>query len=265
MTLPRNLARTGSMESKMNQSRVGLRQILKDAAPAPYTLQAFENFLRSEHTLENLEFWTAAQAFREESKAIHAKYTANNSRMSICTVDSSKEPSGRGSVNQLGSYARLTQGADKPWVSDELTDAEREKLREMLEQILERFFTEESDLELNLPQKVRKQLETDIREHGIVAPNVLDVPIIKVYEMLKTQSYIRFLKLAGNVGTTPQAPKLSVARPRSETLPGASAAPVIHNVADLRRQSDSTVNRDSPRRKGSIFERFSKKKMEVMV
>ncbi|TPX59404.1 hypothetical protein SpCBS45565_g07753 [Spizellomyces sp. 'palustris'] len=265
--------------------RVHLRTILNNEAQTPYSLQDFERFLKSEHTLENLSFWLLATEYRKEASQIYSSYVAatlqNNSEIHRRSVSSE---------STTGSTPSLRRKSRASLADIVLSPSDHAILQQKLKILVATFLTPGADEELNINGAVRKRIVAEIDDKGAVYPGILDAVMDKVYDMLRLGSYPRFIKLAstGQIkppanldrtvteGTLPETEtdtvgSLPAKRPRSPTLTTPSTpAPVRHQRSLLKKSrrafnveedkkgevQRTTPMTPTPRRKNSFLEKI---------
>lgn len=177
--------------------KISLSSVLNNEAPAPYSLQDFTDFLKKEHSEENLEFWQSLVNYRKKALPYFARRTRQNSRSNIADGASSMA-----SISSIQS----SQGPE------DLAPDVMETLKAELEIIVTLFLTPGSSKEVNLGDAVRKKVVRNIVERKICHPDVFKQAAEKIFELMRLDSFNRFVIQTNKEATKTGQPTLTVDR-----------------------------------------------------
>lgn len=165
---------------KPGTARISIVSVLLGETQKPYSLADFADFLKSEHSEENLEFWQSVVHYRQVAlKHFPSRLRIHGSRASL------GEPSQ--SVASLASVASYTRD---PF---ELDQGTKDSLKAELDIIITVFLTPGGGKEVNLGDSVRKRIVNEITEKRNYHPDVFKLAIDKIFELMKTDSFPRFI------------------------------------------------------------------------
>ncbi|ORX86051.1 hypothetical protein BCR32DRAFT_275721 [Anaeromyces robustus] len=145
------------------------------------SLDSFMDYLKKEHSEENLEFWLEAVKYREEA----GKYFQCQSLW----IKKSDE-------NNRCSYQMTPLSCFSPSLPEkiEISSDVKAKFEQTLENILKNFIVPGSDKEIGVPSSVSKKLIEEIRTKKNFNPDILKQAMDVAYENMKNNSYLSFSK-----------------------------------------------------------------------
>ncbi|KAI8847942.1 RGS domain-containing protein [Chytridium lagenaria] len=150
--------------------KVGLFQVLNDELEAPFSLADFYLFLRKEHSEENIEFYEEVERYKQFAKTNPAAIPRPNAAVEPISEEGSEE--------------------------EQATAAFRAELQKRLNKIVEVYFTNGAEKELNIPSNIRKKLMHEIKERKNFNPEMFAPAIENVCTMMRLSSFPNFYKLA---------------------------------------------------------------------
>ncbi|ORY36430.1 hypothetical protein BCR33DRAFT_476399 [Rhizoclosmatium globosum] len=169
------------------------------------SLQDFHNFLKKEHSEENIEFYTALQEYKR-----------------LCL--------------EIPSEVLKHSESSPP---NEAIALSLKAVKAKLEDMLKIFFNEESQYDLNVPIRLKKPFFHEINVVKNIHPDVFDGILENVLTMLKLSSFPNFMKEAQKVQVAiNEVSMASLNRPASANP---ALPPKVVTVADPMTPSLSTV------------------------
>ncbi|KAJ3178627.1 hypothetical protein HDU87_003450 [Geranomyces variabilis] len=104
-------------------------------------------------------------------------------------------------------------------------------LLEQIELILCRYLERDSEKELNIPESIRKHIVTQIRERGVMHPDVFAPAVEAATNLMRTSSFPNFLKYAAAHDTSPSRfPRRNSAADRSHLSKCGTVTPPKENA-----------------------------------
>ncbi|KAJ3409721.1 hypothetical protein HDV05_004295 [Chytridiales sp. JEL 0842] len=177
------------------QLKIGLQQVLDDQLEEPLSADSFYNFLKSEHSEENMEFYRAYKAYKASAEPY---LTLLNAPANLSTPLTPREPSTPSTTEQSNNNnnADESQASSQQPKQEERPTKVPESLRQELNQILDTYFTPGTPKELNVPDKIRKKLIADIETDNVLHPEVLRDAVDNVCTMMRLSSFPSFYRAA---------------------------------------------------------------------
>ena len=146
-------------------SRPGLREILANTAPPPWTLSAFMAYLSNNHCLETLEFTMDAGRYKKHYMKMMAK------------------AAGKGS----------------------LSEKDANNIKVLWQRLVEAYIKPNGSREVNLPSEVRDPILNLDYSSAPPAPETLDPAVAKIYELMDDSVLVPFLNSLTPVSRSPAA------------------------------------------------------------
>jgi len=205
--------------------KVHFSSVLNDDLKSPFGLADFREFVRKEHSAENLEFYERILAYRDKAHPIFPSTNLRSRLISSSSASMAPSMHSTSGLQPLASSASTTgsQGlasitetgggdsggggggggmpATPPLSPGNGAGREDEnKLRETLlkemETMVKTFLTVGAEKEVNLPAAVRKRIVEEVEERKNLHPDVFRSALEQTYLMMKTSSYPSFYKQA---------------------------------------------------------------------
>ncbi|KAI8622072.1 RGS domain-containing protein [Chytriomyces sp. MP71] len=190
--------------SEDDPSRITVHQVLEDRFAPPFSLEDFQNFLKAEHSEENIKFYLALRKYER-----------------IC----SHIP------------VQLLQSADEV-PSDLATRHDFSAAKACISSILEKFFTPGAEDELNVPANLVRDMLRNIKETNNIQPEVFKRIMENVLTMLRLSSFPNFCKLALTEGDC--KPKVTVDQVLEDQLPHPMSFSDFHQFL-IRERSEEKI------------------------
>jgi len=179
------------------RTKYPLRGILANKFPPPYSYADYRAFCLTELSHDNVDFYQEACIYRAEALKRFNK------------VDSqSDEEEKEASSNQGSRYLELDKLKNGNLAVDyssqqnlvhqqqtkQLEEGDRQYLSYILQDIARSYIQPGAPKEINLSQVVRSKLIRYIDDNNNLHPDILLPSMNKAFEMMKTESYPRFLR-----------------------------------------------------------------------
>ncbi|KAJ3016229.1 UNVERIFIED_CONTAM: hypothetical protein HDU68_012305 [Siphonaria sp. JEL0065] len=155
-------------KSRRPSTVADLLTVLDDGYHKPYSLDDFKEFLKNEHSEENIQFYMDLQEYRLLCQKVPSHILKNIS-------------------------TELTQ-EDSPFAEN------LSKIKASMDRILKTYFSKESLTELNIPSKILKPFLVAVTEQFNHHPRVFDPVAENVLQMMKLSSFPNFQKSAAAKG-----------------------------------------------------------------
>ncbi|KAG4103505.1 hypothetical protein H8356DRAFT_1645450 [Neocallimastix lanati (nom. inval.)] len=179
------------------RSKYPLRGILANKFPPPYSYADYRAFCLTELSHDNVDFYQEACIYRAEALKRFNKLNSQNS-------DDERETSS----NQGSRYLELDKLKNGNLSTDYssqqnlvhqqqtklLEEGDRQYLSYILQDISRSYIQPGTPKEINLSQVIRSRLIRYIDDGNNLHPDILLPAMNKAYEMMKTESYPRFLR-----------------------------------------------------------------------
>ncbi|OUM58988.1 hypothetical protein PIROE2DRAFT_64058 [Piromyces sp. E2] len=188
--------KTMNNEESEQRSKYPLRGILANKFPPPYSYADYRAFCLTELSHDNVDFYSEACIYRTEALKRFNKLTAGNG----------EEP--ESSSNQGSRYLEFDKVKNGNVQSDyssqqnlahqqqtkQLEEGDRQYLTYILQDISRSYIQTGAPKEINLSQVIRSRLIQYIYDGNNLHPDILLPAMNKAFEMMKTESYPRFLR-----------------------------------------------------------------------
>jgi len=181
-----------SNEESEQRSKYPLRGILANKFPPPYSYADYRAFCLTELSHDNVDFYQEACIYRTEALKRFNKLNSNgeedtgsNQGSRILEFDKLKGMSSDYSSQQNLAHQQQTK---------QLEEGDRQYLTYILQDISRSYIQTGSPKEINLSQVIRSRLIQYIYEGNNLHPDILLPAMNKAFEMMKTESYPRFLR-----------------------------------------------------------------------
>ena len=149
-----------------NPRRPALKEILRDEAPSPWTLEAFTAYSARNFCLENLQFLQEAERYRKACNAF-----------------------------MLGTQTSKPNDQSKSLRRH--VSAQKEHLREMWTAIIINYIAPSSPRELNIPSEIRSALVSLHKSGEIPSPESLQPAVQKTFELMEESILFSFINEVG--------------------------------------------------------------------
>ncbi|TPX78524.1 hypothetical protein CcCBS67573_g00238 [Chytriomyces confervae] len=137
--------------------------ILEDNYEAPFSLSDFKAFLESEHSSENMKFYSDLNEYKALCKSIPDFLLKDkNSR-----------------IEYESQFSEIFS-----------------QIRTLLDAMVSTYFSKDSDTELNMPSTILKPLHANINERGNIHPDVFTRALENVVQMMRLSSLPNFQRVA---------------------------------------------------------------------
>lgn len=185
----------GNNDDSEQRSKYPLRGILANKFPPPYSYADYRAFCLTELSHDNVDFYQEACIYRAEALK---RFNKLNS-----TGDDEKEASSnQGSrylefdklKGNLSSDYSSQQNLAHQQQTKQLEEGDRQYLSYILQDISRSYIQTGAPKEINLSQVVRTRLTQYIDDGNNLHPDILLPAMNKAFEMMKTESYPRFLR-----------------------------------------------------------------------
>jgi len=191
-----NNAKNGTNEESEQRSKYPLRGILANKFQPPYSYADYRAFCLTELSHDNVDFYSEACIYRTEALKRFNKLTSGNG----------EEP--ESSSNQGSRYLEFDKLKNGNLQSDyssqqnlahqqqtkQLEEGDRQYLTYILQDISRSYIQTGAPKEINLSQVIRSRLIQYIYDGNNLHPDILLPAMNKAFEMMKTESYPRFLR-----------------------------------------------------------------------
>ncbi|KAJ3304219.1 hypothetical protein HDV03_002956 [Kappamyces sp. JEL0829] len=165
-----------------DSSAVTIRQIAMNEAPAPYTYQAYMNYLRTQMCEECLEFLQACYKYQAKAFPLYSSPVIKTKKSAPFNEWIIPAP------------LRPAEMSEKEFQSQVYA------VRQTLNSIVETFIRPESPREVNLPVTSRKPF-LKLYDEGTQHPDLLSELIEHISSMLRLNNLSKFIKLANETNT----------------------------------------------------------------
>jgi len=187
--------------------KITILSVLAGEHSSPFSFADFADFVKREHSEENLEFYQAAVRFREKALPL-LRTRRSSSRNSLSSSHSGGSLASVHSIHSSHSHSiHNTMGGGlaalpiPPTVNTSLTsptsddkEAKIAALKDDLDTILTLYLTPGSNKEVNIPDSVRKRIMLEVREKKILHPDVLKPAAEHILALMKLSSFPNFVK-----------------------------------------------------------------------
>jgi len=187
-----------------SEARISLANVLCNESEPPYSLDDFIGFLKKEHSDENLDFWTAIVNYRQ----LALPYFPNPGRTRGSKGSLLEGYGSSASLSGTGSTSSLSDDRDK----DKLDPEVKAKLKQELDLIVTLYLTPGGSREVNLGDQVRKKVVRDIVEKKILHPDLFKVAAEKIFELMRLDSFNRFVNKVNQASVKSGLPTYQVDR-----------------------------------------------------
>lgn len=150
------IPKSGDVQGPYCPRRPGLREILANTSPSPWTLTAFMAYLSNNHCLETLEFTMDAGRYRKHYQKM---------------------------------MSRATPGGGPP-------AKDREFVQALWQRLVDAYIRPNGSREVNLPSDVRDPILNLEFDSLPPAPDKLDSAVTKIYELMEESVLVPFLNSA---------------------------------------------------------------------
>jgi len=181
------------------RSKYPLRGILANKYPPPYSYADYRAFCLTELSHDNVDFYSEACIYRTEALKRFSKLAATNNG----DDDNKEASSNQGSRylefdklkngNAQGDYSSQQNLAHQQQTK-QLEEGDRQYLTYILQDISRSYIQTGAPKEINLSQVIRSRLIQYIYDGNNLHPDILLPAMNKAFEMMKTESYPRFLR-----------------------------------------------------------------------
>jgi len=177
------------------RSKYPLRGILANKYPPPYSYADYRAFCLTELSHDNVDFYSEACIYRTEALKRFSKLASNNG-------EDQEESSVQGSrylefdkvKNGLQADYSSQQNLAHQQQTKQLEEGDRQYLTYILQDISRSYIQTGAPKEINLSQVIRSRLIQYINDGNNLHPDILLPAMNKAFEMMKTESYPRFLR-----------------------------------------------------------------------
>jgi len=190
-SVPKN---TSNDESEQ-RSKYPLRGILANKYQPPYSYADFRAFCLTELSHDNVDFYSEACIYRTEALKRFNKLTANGEEQEASSNQGSRylEFDKLKNGNLQSDYSSQQNLAHQQQTK-QLEEGDRQYLTYILQDISRSYIQTGAPKEINLSQVIRSRLIQYIYDGNNLHPDILLPAMNKAFEMMKTESYPRFLR-----------------------------------------------------------------------
>ncbi|KAL6628576.1 hypothetical protein LY90DRAFT_671304 [Neocallimastix californiae] len=162
-------------------SKYTFANLLNGETSGKMSLETFMDYLKKEHSEENLEFWLEAVKYREEAGKFF--------KCQDLWIKKSDE-------NNRTSYQMTPLSSFSPNLPEttEISSDLKAKFGETLESILKNYIVPGSDKEIGVPASVSKKLIEEVRTKKNYNPDILKQSMDVAYENMKNNSFLSYTK-----------------------------------------------------------------------
>lgn len=220
-------------EEAEQRSKYALRGILANKYPPPYSYADYRAYCLTELSHDNVDFYTEASSYRTEALKRFAKINSPNgaeeepqqpmSNQGSRYLDSDKLKSG------LQTDYSSQQNLAHQQQTKQLEESDRQYLSYILQDLSRSYIQPGSPKEINLSQVVRSRLIQYILDGNNLHPDILLPAMNKTFEMMKTESYPRFLRAI----LTGQYKSDIPTKPQTSNIVGASSGNLFHENVEI--------------------------------
>jgi len=185
--------KVGEIDETEQRSKYPLRGILANKFQPPYSYADYRAFCLTELSHDNVDFYSEACIYRTEALKRFNKLTNG---------DDQEASSNQGS--RYLEFDKLKSGAQADYSSQQnlahqqqtkqLEEGDRQYLTYILQDISRSYIQTGAPKEINLSQLIRSRLIQYINDGNNLHPDILLPAMNKAFEMMKTESYPRFLR-----------------------------------------------------------------------
>ncbi|KAG4093758.1 regulator of G protein signaling superfamily [Neocallimastix lanati (nom. inval.)] len=180
------------------RTKYPLKGILANKFPPPYSYADYRAFCVTELSHDNVDFYKEACIYREEALKRFNKLNPDSKEEEkelSSNLELDKQRSGSFAVDyanrqNLAQQLSLAQQEQ----TKQLEEGDRQYLSYILQDISRSYIETGSPKEINLPQAVRKRLIQNVSDCNNLHPDILSPAMNKAFEMMRMESYPRFLR-----------------------------------------------------------------------
>ncbi|KAJ3023241.1 hypothetical protein HKX48_003845 [Thoreauomyces humboldtii] len=196
--------------------KVTISRVLNDELLSPYGLADFFAFLQKERSHENLEFFSDVARYVAQALPIYE----GGSRRTLPTIGSILKSS-----TLSDTESRSSENSDST-LQLSIPPAQLQMLARRVESIISTYLTPQADMEINLPQTIRKRLLFEVREKNNYHPEIFEDAVDHITTMMRLSSFPNFLRSAFSKDNRPA--QLNPGRHPSDLLSGSAiSSPVV--------------------------------------
>jgi len=210
------------------RSKYPLRGILANKYPPPYSYADYRAFCLTELSHDNVDFYSEACIYRAEALKRFNKLTSGDDQETSSNQGSrylefDKLKNGGLQVDYSSQQNLAHQQQTK-----QLEEGDRQYLTYILQDISRSYIQTGAPKEINLSQVIRSRLIQYIYDGNNLHPDILLPAMNKAFEMMKTESYPRFLRaiLSGQY-------KSKVAEPLNQPMNSTSTRNLFHENVEI--------------------------------
>ncbi|ORX56695.1 hypothetical protein BCR36DRAFT_346098 [Piromyces finnis] len=240
--------KVGNNEESEQRSKYPLRGILTNKFPPPYSYADYRAFCLTELSHDNVDFYSEACIYRTEALKRFNKLTAGNS-------EDQESSSNQGSRylefdkiknGNLQSDYSSQQNLAHQQQTKQLEEGDRQYLSYILQDISRSYIQIGAPKEINLSQVIRSRLTQYIYDGNNLHPDILLPAMNKAFEMMKTESYPRFLRaiLSGQYKSKVSEQTNTQQPTVSSNLFHENVEIVFPNVKQNKEASDNTAQKE---------------------
>ncbi|ORX80655.1 hypothetical protein BCR32DRAFT_327624 [Anaeromyces robustus] len=184
--------RLSCADESEQRTKYPLRGILANKYPPPYSYADYRAFCLTELSHDNVDFYSEACIYRAEALKRFSKVTSggedetsSNQGSRYLEFDKLKNIQSDYSSQQNLAHQQQTK---------QLEEGDRQYLTYILQDISRSYIQTGAPKEINLSQVIRSRLIQYIYDGNNLHPDILLPAMNKAFEMMKTESYPRFLR-----------------------------------------------------------------------
>ncbi len=222
---PNKICETDETEQR---SKYPLRGILANKYPPPYSYADYRAFCLTELSHDNVDFYSEACIYRVEALKRFSKLNASDEQEPSSNQGSRYLEFDKLKNGNLQSDYSSQQNLAHQQQTKQLEEGDRQYLTYILQDISRSYIQTGAPKEINLSQVIRSRLTQYIYDGNNLHPDILLPARNKAFEMMKTESYPRFLRaiLSGQY-------KSKVAEPSSQPMSSVSSRNLFHENVEI--------------------------------